>query len=145
MFADSPCFLNSRRRRRKLIVNKFVLDQLRKAAELYEQRNAVYGDNYIRFGHVMAEMFPDGLTIKSPHDWNRIGVFVQIMSKITRYSANYDKGGHEDSMRDAGVYSTMMRELDQKQKRHKFKGRRRGSGTCGKCGRMKDDYDAHYR
>lgn len=95
------------------VQSQFVPDLLRKAAQTYEERGRVYGDNYKLFGHVLAAMFPSGLTIRSVDDWNRIGIFVQVMSKVTRYANNFTKGGHEDSLLDNSVYSAMLAELDE--------------------------------
>lgn len=94
-------------------MSQFVPEALRKAAEIYEQRNALYGDNYKRFGPVMKLLFPDGLTIKYDDDWNRIGILVQMVSKLTRYAQNFKAGGHEDSLDDLAVYTMMLRELDE--------------------------------
>jgi hypothetical protein len=50
-------------------------DKLRDLANLYEERNETYGDNYKRFGHMAAMMFPNGLIIRSADDWNRLALF----------------------------------------------------------------------
>lgn len=96
--------------------NKFVPEQLRKAAEIYEERNKRYGSNYKRFGLVLAALFPDGISIASAEDpvkaGNRLGVLIQILSKITRYCENFNRGGHADSLDDLAVYAMMLRELD---------------------------------
>lgn len=92
---------------------KRASDVLREGADLYEQRNAVYGDNYLQFGHIMAAMFPNGLTVKTADDWNRLGVLVQCMAKGSRYANNFSTGGHADSSLDASVYWAMLSEIDQ--------------------------------
>lgn len=92
---------------------KSVPEMLRESAETYEQRNLLYGDNYKKFGWVMAALFPEGMIIRSVDDWNRIGTFIQVMSKVTRYSQNFGAGGHDDSVLDISVYTAMLRELDQ--------------------------------
>ena len=89
-----------------------VFEMLREAAETYEERNEVYGDNYKHFGLVMRSLFPEGVDLKSMDDFNRFGVLVQIVGKLGRYAANFDLGGHEDSLLDIAVYSQMLRELD---------------------------------
>lgn len=93
-----------------------VPDMLRQSAETYEQRNKLYGDNYKRFGPIMALLFPNGLMLDSEDDHNRFGVFVQIVSKLTRYAENFTSGGHDDSLLDMTVYATMLRELDMETK-----------------------------
>lgn len=89
-----------------------VPEMLREAAKTYEERNKIYGDNYKHFGEVMQGIFPQGLTVSTVDDWNRLGVLVQIAGKITRYGAQFAAGGHDDSLLDTTVYSTMLRELD---------------------------------
>lgn len=91
----------------------WVGDRLRKAAGIYDERNALYGDNYKRFGKIMTQIFPDGLVIKTADDWNRVGIWVQKMAKVTRYAAQFTKGGHEDSLDDDAVYTMMLQELDE--------------------------------
>ena len=90
-----------------------VPQMLTEAAEIYEERNELYGDNYKRHGRVMAAMFPRGISVTSVSGHNRMGILVQIVAKITRYAENFEKGGHEDSLKDLAVYSQMLRELDE--------------------------------
>jgi hypothetical protein len=99
-----------------------VPDMLREAAGIYEERNKLYGDNYKRFGTIMAALFPDGIARRAgignalgetmPEYFNRVGVLIQIISKLTRYCQNFDRGGHPDSLDDLAVYSMMLQELD---------------------------------
>lgn len=93
-----------------------VPDMLRQSAQTYEERNQLYGGNYKRFGPVMALLFPKGIELMSDDDHNRFGVFVQIVSKLTRYAENFRAGGHDDSLLDMTVYATMLRELDMESK-----------------------------
>lgn len=95
-------------------MNKRAPDILEEAADTYRQRNAVYGDNYLRFGRIMKEMFPD--TEITTDGFNRLGVFVQCLSKLTRYAENMNKGGHYDSALDLSVYAAMLAELTQEEK-----------------------------
>ena len=85
-----------------------ILDAM---AATYRERNALYKDNYKRFGALMVSLFPEGLTVRTPDEWNRICIYMMITSKLTRYAANFEKGGHQDSIHDAGVYSAMLEEL----------------------------------
>lgn len=89
-----------------------VPEMLRNAAKIYEERNKLYGDNYKRFGWIMNTLFPDGINLSHPEDFNRFGIFVQMVSKLTRYAQNFEKGGHSDSLDDLAVYAMMLRELD---------------------------------
>lgn len=84
---------------------------LEAAAATWRQRNALYGDNYKRFGAVMVALFPNGLTLDTVDDFNRLGVFVQCVSKLSRYAENISRGGHQDSAHDLAVYAAMLEEL----------------------------------
>lgn len=80
-------------------------------AATYRERNALYKDNYKRFGDIMVALFPDGLVLKNKEEWNRICIFMMMVSKTTRYAGNFEVGGHQDSVHDLGVYSAMLEEL----------------------------------
>lgn len=88
-----------------------VSEILMDAARTFELRHRQYGDNYKQFGVIMQAMFPDGLPCATPDDYNRLGVFVQCVSKLTRYAANLHEGGHHDSAHDLCVYAAMLEEL----------------------------------
>jgi hypothetical protein len=91
---------------------KTVPDRLAALADIYEDRNALYGDNYKRFGDIMVGLFPKGLTIDSAPGWNRIALLIHMVTKVTRYAENHNDGGHADSLDDIAVYSQMLREID---------------------------------
>lgn len=95
-----------------VVEESFVAEEFKKKAKLYDERNALYGDNYKRFGFIMVHLFPSGAALNGPHDFNRMGIFVQIVSKVTRYAAQFEKGGHADSLDDLSVYAMMLKELD---------------------------------
>lgn len=88
-----------------------VPELLRAGADTFEQRNALYGDNYKHFGATMSGMFPGGLTLRTAEDWNRAGLLIQCASKLTRYAAQFEKGGHRDSAHDLSVYGAMLQEM----------------------------------
>lgn len=89
-----------------------VAEELLRASELFRQRGKVYGKNYKDFGPVAHTMLA-GMRVESSGDFARLGVLVQIISKLTRYCANFNRGGHDDSLMDLSVYAQMLRELDQ--------------------------------
>lgn len=91
---------------------KTVPERLRDLAKIYEDRNKQYKDNYKHFGKVMIGMFPNGLHLTTPEEFNRFCIFVQCMSKFTRYANMFKEGGHPDSLDDNAVYSMMLAEYD---------------------------------
>lgn len=91
---------------------KKVPARLADLGKLYEERNALYKDNYKRFGIILVGLFPDGLTLHSSEEFNRFALFVQIMHKQTRYANNIKTGGHPDSLDDTTVYAQMLAEVD---------------------------------
>lgn len=92
------------------MVNKTVPEMLMEAAKTYEKRQAVYGDNYKNFGTVMMGLFPNGIMIDNADTWNKIGIFIQMCSKMTRIASQFPEV-HDDSALDLSVYSNMLREL----------------------------------
>lgn len=88
-------------------------DCLESGAATFRQRNALYGDNYLSFGKVMAGLFPDGLQIAAGDidAFNRLGIYIQCVSKISRYALNLPAGGHTDSAHDLMVYAAMLEEV----------------------------------
>ena len=87
-------------------------DILRSAAATAEQRNAVYKDNYKVVGDVMAVFFPNGVQLKTAHDFRRWHLFELLVVKLTRYVANWTNGGHQDSIHDAMCYAAMCEMAD---------------------------------
>lgn len=92
--------------------NPNVVDMLLESARTFDERNREYGDSYKEYGKLLFSLFPGGVILKTESDFNRWGVFNMILAKIQRYSLNFLKGGHDDSLRDLSVYSAMQRELD---------------------------------
>ena len=92
-------------------INFHAINNLRAAERTYTERNKTYGDNYKKFGHVMQALFPNGVTINSAEQWNRFGILVQKVGKLSRYVTN-PYVGHQDSVHDDICYSAMLEELD---------------------------------
>ena len=90
---------------------KYVPDTLRSLGDLYRERNRSYGDSYLKYGKIMTALFPDGITLKSEEDFNRIGALSCIVSKMARYTNNLEVP-HRDSLHDIAVYSIIIDELD---------------------------------
>lgn len=89
----------------------FVGKLLRDAAQTYDERNAIYGDNYKKFGSWVRPLM-SGVRIETESDFTRIGILVQMFSKISRYVENFNGVGHRDSLLDLSVYSAMLAEID---------------------------------
>jgi hypothetical protein len=45
--------------------------RLRAAATLYEERNAIYGSDYLEHGKLMLAYFPEGIHLKTAQDLSR--------------------------------------------------------------------------
>jgi hypothetical protein len=94
-------------------MGSFVSDQLIAKAQLYTERNKLYGGNYKRFGAIMVLLLNgQKLDASDPLQMNRLGIFFQVVSKLTRYAENFERGGHPDSLDDTAVYSMMLQEID---------------------------------
>lgn len=89
----------------------FVGKFLRDAANTYDERNAIYGDNYKKFGSWVQPLM-SGVRIETEADFTRLGILVHMFSKISRYVENFNSVGHRDSLLDLSVYSAMLAEID---------------------------------
>ena len=96
-----------------------VFDILQKAAAVYEERNAVYSDAYLKVGPIMEALFPQGMDLKTQEDHNRYHLLVLIVVKLTRYSAQW-MSGHPDSMNDVMVYAAMIQALDSQMQEDRY-------------------------
>jgi hypothetical protein len=87
---------------------------LEDAAATFRERNAVYGDNYLRFGHIFRSLFPGGIVpeVTRDADMDRMQLLIQIVNKVTRYAESMSRGdaGHLDSVHDLIVYAAMLEE-----------------------------------
>ena len=93
------------KRKKKVLT---VSDRLRSLGQI----NVARGSNYGRFdkiGRVLHEMFPEGLTVRGPAEFNRLVLFIMIANKVTRLANSLPGGIHEDTLDDTAVYSMMMR------------------------------------
>ena len=84
---------------------------LEQAAQTFRDRQAVYKSNYKQIGTIMKGLFPDGVTLKTEEDHIRFHLFMLMVVKINRYSNNWSTG-HQDSIRDACVYASMVEMVD---------------------------------
>ena len=93
-----------------------VPEILRAAADTFEQRNKLYGDNYKEVGPVLQLMlssWKDACGSMGEQEWNRLCVFLHCFNKLTRYAQALNNGepGHKDSAHDLIVYAAMLEEL----------------------------------
>ena len=91
---------------------KTVPESLAALGEIYKDRNMIYGDDYKGHGNVMMALFPMGIVLYNQTDFNRYSCLKEIVTKISRYATNFNRGGHDDSLDDIAVYSQMLKELD---------------------------------
>lgn len=87
--------------------------RLRAMAETFEERNAVYGDNYKMVGKIMAVMFPEGAPPNLLHS-DQFHLFELKIVKLTRFAISGLQ--HIDSIHDDAVYSAMIEDILQKGK-----------------------------
>jgi len=92
-------------------MSKSVPQRLQELVELHQTRGALYRDDYIVLGQVMAATFPEGLTLKTPEDFTRFHLFTLLHGKLGRYAKLWE-GGHPDSLDDLSVYAQMLRKVD---------------------------------
>ena len=95
-------------------MKKTVAELLRDSANLFDSRNAMYGDGYNRTGKILKAFFPNGIHLNTEEDFSRFFTFGMLLVKLDRYARNFCKGGHLDSIRDAQVYAAMLEYKDQK-------------------------------
>ena len=87
-------------------------ERLRDCADLFEERNAIYGDSYKRVGDIIQALGLKEVHLTTGHQVSRFVCLIQMVYKFTRYCEKFESGGHPDSLADLSVYATMMAELD---------------------------------
>lgn len=86
---------------------------MNQASATYQQRNAVYKDNFLVVGRVMEALFPNGAPrLHDAADFNRWHIFELMIVKITRYVANWEKPD-EDSLVDLIPYAAILGAQDE--------------------------------
>jgi hypothetical protein len=92
-----------------LLAKHDVASILEEMAELYDERNKTYKDTYKRVGPILAQLFPNGLVLRSADDFAKFHLVVLVLVKLVRFTTS--DMNHEDSISDLGVYSAMIAEL----------------------------------
>lgn len=86
---------------------------LEAAVATYTQRRAAYGNNGPKIGEAMSAMFPDGITLRTPKDFERFYLYMMQVVKLSRYVNNFNNGGHADSITDNIVYAALLASADE--------------------------------
>lgn len=93
-----------------------VADMLREAAKTTEERGKIYGDsreNFDAIGRTLKGLFPEGVELNTSEQFARFCLVTMLAVKLARYTNNFTKGGHEDSVHDLGVYAFILQDNDQ--------------------------------
>lgn len=80
-------------------------------AKLQDGKASEYDDCYVRLGHVLDAIFPDGLPILGARDFTRFHLFHMQLLKLVRYAIAFEEG-HPDSLDDNAVYAQLLRKVD---------------------------------
>ena len=75
-------------------------------ASTFKERNAVYGNNAEVVGRVMAALFPHGVKLKTPKDFEMWHLLELVIVKLTRFTQS--ELAHEDSIHDLAIYAAMV-------------------------------------
>lgn len=89
-----------------------VASILRDMAQTFEERNAVYKDNYKMVGPMMAILFPNGLP-PGLFTQDQFHLFELILVKVARFASSGLT--HIDSAHDGAVYFAMIEKILQEQ------------------------------
>lgn len=87
-------------------------DILLEMGETFKERNKMYKNNFFNVGSILDELFPSGLSLNSGEDFTRFQMILMVVGKLTRYAANWEQGGHQDSIHDLAVYAAMLESID---------------------------------
>ena len=95
-----------------LVIEAPVATKLHALANLFNERNGVYGDAPGDTARIMEVLLPVLPENPSVHDRKRLYLLEMVVCKLARYGNNFMSGGHEDSLDDLAVYATMLNEED---------------------------------
>jgi hypothetical protein len=101
---------------------------LEQGAEMFRQRNALYGDTHTDIGFVLLALDP-GTFGEDVRAANRQFLVSQIANKLCRYVSLLKRGGHKDSARDIMVYAAMLEEMTDEKPHTVVAATSDGSGT----------------
>ena len=85
-----------------------VSEILREAAQTFQDRNAIYGNNYRMVAPMVRILFPNGVPqhVIGSHRWH---LFELMLVKMSRFAIS--DLTHQDSIRDLTVYAAMVESL----------------------------------
>lgn len=86
-----------------------ITDNLRAMADTLESRAADYGYNAGMVAQMMAVMFPNGVTLTTPEDFEFWHLFELQIVKLTRFVNSGMK--HKDSLHDGAIYAAFCERL----------------------------------
>ncbi len=89
-----------------MTMNEAVPALLEDMIATFKERNTTYRDNYLIVGKMLAALYPDGITLKTPDDFIRYHFVDWLIGKLSRW-ANTGMA-HDDSIKDAAVYAAML-------------------------------------
>ena len=90
--------------------NTTVEAELMLAADLFEERDELYGETYLTHGNVMSALFPNGIKLESASDFTMFNMINIMASKMNRLSIGFEKDSiHLDSLVDLASYSAMAK------------------------------------
>jgi hypothetical protein len=93
---------------------KRVIEIQQEAGNIYLERNAIYKDSYKdNHGKLMELLFPDVLMLSDKKDHNRYAALAPVICNLSRYCADFNNGGHRDSLIDSINYLAMLVEIDE--------------------------------
>lgn len=94
-----------------------VIEILEEAKKIFEEKDKLYGSAYKRHGNLMITIFPDGITLNTAEDFERFYLFTMIANKMNRYASHLSmKTDGQDTTRDIGIYSFMLKEIEEEKK-----------------------------
>lgn len=100
---------------RRVQAGRSVVEALQAAVRTARTRGRVYGDapgreGHWRHGRVMAALYPEGLTCRTPEEFTRAAAMNNLVQKLVRYTEH--PAGHPDSIHDLGVYAFILETID---------------------------------
>lgn len=79
---------------------------LERMAHTYRERNAAYGENFALMGPIMKSLFPSGIALRTPEDFELFHLLDWLVGKLSRFVQTGMT--HVDSIHDAAVYAAMI-------------------------------------